>query len=140
MLRILVRDCYQIVAPGRGARCQMAEAICSRSVFITWRAKGKLLSSGSRRQETQGGGPEDYVRSPRKRNIERNLIMSAMRIGHARFRSVCGPGTFIHHRAENAGASGKGFSDRCGKQSPSRQEGTVYSSSVTRLRVGCRER
>lgn len=79
--------------PGRRARCQMAEAICS-GVFITWRAEGKPLPSGLRRKKESeraggrsAGRPEDYIRSTGKRNIERNLIMST---GRARARALSG--------------------------------------------------
>jgi len=110
----------------------MAEAICS-GVFITWRAEGKpfLPVCGGRRSGGKASGrPEDYIRSTRKRNIERNLIMSTER-ARARFRSTYVARTFIHHRAE-ASASGKRFSGRCGKQSP---RGTPENWE-TRLRVG----
>lgn len=96
------------------ARCQMIEAICSGVYLLpgAWKENPFLPVRGS--QKAEGERPEDYIRFPRKRNIERNLIMLAGCAHVARFRSVCGH-DFYSSSAENAGASGKRFSDMYGK-------------------------
>lgn len=98
------------------------------SIYYLARArKGKPLPSGRTEEESrerkQGrtngrtdGRPEDYIRSPRKRNIERNLIMSTTRArAHALSKHIRGQD--FYSSSESEYASGKRFSCRCGKQS-----------------------
>lgn len=75
----------------------MVEAICSGVYLLpgAWKENPFLPVRGRREARAEGKRPEDYIRFPRKRNIERNLIMSAGCAHIARFRSVCGGLLFI---------------------------------------------
>jgi len=123
-----------MMSNGRGnlfKRCIYYLQADERKILFFWFAEDS---------RSPGKRPEDYIRSSRKRNIERNLIMSAMRACRARFRNVCEPGIFIHHRVrwKCAGASRKGFSDCCEENNRCRGWERC-SNSVTRLRVGRQE-
>lgn len=106
------------------ARCQMVEAICSGVYLLpgAWKENPFLPVRGRREARAEGKRPEDYIRFPRKRNIERNLIMSVGCAHVARFRSVCGEDFYSSSRRKVRKIV---EGERC--------------NSVMRLRVGRRE-
>lgn len=88
-------------------------------------------------------GSEDYIRSPGKRNIERNLIMSTGRAYthiHTRthmhapacFRCICGHEDFYSSSRKQVRAE-KDFSSRCGKHREGRRKlGNVVARRTLR--------
>lgn len=104
------------------------------------------FADGKRRGGGGGtDGSEDYIRSPRKRNIERNLIMSTARaracIAHihahihtyAFSKYTCWVGELLFIIAPKRAE--KDFSSRCGKQSREKRRNWETRSRVGRWEI-----